>query len=239
MRILLIFLLFLLFRSSAEARPQHPVPVVPQALKTDTSRLKIRRFDQALLGRFRNQQTFRYTEDEPAVQHSTGFPNWLQTAYRRLMQNHYTRELLKYAVYAAGLAAAVLMILKLSGLDLKLFSRKQAAIPKPAGSGTEAAGQPDFEQEIAAAAAAGDYRLAIRLYYLFTLQQLNARGLISWRPEKTNRDYASELQDRQQREQFVRLARQFEYTWYGELAPDADGFRQVQQHFEQFNQEQR
>lgn len=69
----------------------------------------------------------------------------------------------------------------------------------------------------------GNYRLAIRLYYLALLKTLNERTLIVWKKDKTNRDYLSELFHQPHYYQPVRtLTLAYEEVWYGDhvLAPE-------------------
>ena len=63
-----------------------------------------------------------------------------------------------------------------------------------------------------------DLRLAVRYSYMWLLQLLQQRELIQYRIDKTNYEYASELNDSSYRQPFKQLSRQYEYTWYGHFA---------------------
>ena len=73
----------------------------------------------------------------------------------------------------------------------------------------------DFPRLINAAAAAGDYRRAIRLEYLQLLRSLALAGLIDWRPEKTNAEYLDEIATLPVAPTMRELTLLFDYTWYG------------------------
>ena len=60
-----------------------------------------------------------------------------------------------------------------------------------------------------------NYKLAIRLYYLFALKKLTDSGSIEWAPGKSNHDYYYELKRKAAKEHFSSLSRLFEYAWYG------------------------
>ena len=63
-----------------------------------------------------------------------------------------------------------------------------------------------------------DYRLAIRYHFLRMLKTLTDKNLIDWNPEKTNRDYISEISASELKEQFKDASRIFDYVWYGEFS---------------------
>ncbi|MGG5507735.1 MULTISPECIES: hypothetical protein [unclassified Myroides] len=84
----------------------------------------------------------------------------------------------------------------------------------------------NFESLIAESTAAQNYRLAIRLYYLWLLQRLQEENKITWAPEKTNADYNYELQESWEREQFTYLSYLYNNIWYGEHEiAEADFFK--------------
>jgi cbb3-type cytochrome oxidase subunit 3 len=73
----------------------------------------------------------------------------------------------------------------------------------------------------------GDYRLAIRLAYLRNLRRLIDRKLVNPSPEKTNRQYAKELQSSGLSNLFTQTTRVYETVWYGEANPDKQNFERV------------
>lgn len=72
------------------------------------------------------------------------------------------------------------------------------------------------------------FRLGIRYYFLFVLEQLDKQKLIRFHPEKTNRHYLQELPRGLQNE-FSQLSRIFDYTWYGNYPVELKMFLQVKQ----------
>jgi hypothetical protein len=73
----------------------------------------------------------------------------------------------------------------------------------------------------------GDYRLALRAFYLAALAHLGTRGIISIARHKSNRDYQSELRRRRPGQgeliaTFADTVRTFEHSWYGmhEVTPE-------------------
>lgn len=80
-----------------------------------------------------------------------------------------------------------------------------------------------------------DYRLAVRIHYLNSLQELHEKGLIRFEIEKTNWDYIHELSNDHKKE-FIVLTKYFEYIWYGEFSVDEARYLELKQRFKQFNQ---
>lgn len=92
----------------------------------------------------------------------------------------------------------------------------------------------DYDKEIAAATAGGNYRLAVRLWYLQTLKTLAERGMIQYRFGRTNQDYVAQLSRHSQYRDFFRLTRNFEYTWYGQFPLSAEAYEMMRHDFVQF-----
>ncbi len=105
--------------------------------------------------------------------------------------------------------------------DGGLFSRRDLS-PTPAAPGElspETLLDTGWEAQMREALAAGDHRLAIRFGYLHLLQQLQLRGLIDFRADKTNIAYYRELGEAW-RPEFRTITRVYEFAWYGNVLPD-------------------
>jgi hypothetical protein len=70
-----------------------------------------------------------------------------------------------------------------------------------------------------------DLRMAVRYSYMWLLQMLQQRELIQYRIDKTNYEYASELNDTDYKQPFKQLSRQYEYAWYGQFAPSEVAYK--------------
>lgn len=95
----------------------------------------------------------------------------------------------------------------------------------------------DTEGLIRNAHQAGNYKLAIRLYFLHLLKKLNENGIIVWTKDKTNRDYLSELFSKQYYFDEVRkLTLAYERVWYGEHIPTAETYETLSSEFKAIDQ---
>jgi len=93
----------------------------------------------------------------------------------------------------------------------------------------------NYQKEIEKAINAGDYRLAIRLMFLRSLKQLSQKRIIEYKQERTNFDYLSQLYSTRYYNDFFRLTRNYEYTWYGKFDVNRDAFGVIKTEFENFD----
>jgi len=97
--------------------------------------------------------------------------------------------------------------------------------------------QVDFTKAIATAASTGNFRLAVRLWYLSTLKQLSDKKVIDWRPGKTNYAYLTELASSPYRGAFGSLTADFESSWYGDQPVRQERYQELEQQFRRFHQQ--
>ena len=80
-----------------------------------------------------------------------------------------------------------------------------------------------------------NYRLAVRYYYLLTLQKLSGQELIDWQVQKTDHDYIYEIENTQLRHSFSRVTDMYDYIWYGNFEVDEFAFAKAQSAFNTVN----
>jgi hypothetical protein len=80
----------------------------------------------------------------------------------------------------------------------------------------------------------GDYKTAIRIYYVSSLRELAEKGIIQWKKEKTNCDYVLELGAASQYKVFKDLTLLFERIWYGDVILVKADYLQVEPLFKSF-----
>lgn len=74
----------------------------------------------------------------------------------------------------------------------------------------------ELELMLERALAGDDYRLAIRIYFIFVLKDLSEKKWITWKKEKTNFSYLMEMKGKKQYELFNESVSVFELVWYGD-----------------------
>jgi hypothetical protein len=146
--------------------------------------------------------------------------------------------LLQVFSYAAVVALVVFIlyyILKNTRLDAKLKTTtiQVADMVKQ----VEDIAEIDIDGLLAKARAEGNFKLAVRLYYLSLLKKLNTLEIIAWKKDKTNHDYLSELFSRDYHfDEMKRLTRTYEEVWYGEHVLTPESFQQISARFETLDQ---
>lgn len=92
----------------------------------------------------------------------------------------------------------------------------------------------NYDNEISKAINAKNYRLTIRLLYLQTLKMMTEKNIIQYKAEKTNSDYLWQLHGTSYYNDFFRLTRDFDYTWYGKFEVSEVAFQTIQKDFTTF-----
>ena len=77
----------------------------------------------------------------------------------------------------------------------------------------------------------GDYRGAVRIYYLFILKDLSEKKWIFWEKEKTNMHYLREMSGKSEFDDFNKSISYFEVIWYGKREIDQNQFETIQPNF--------
>lgn len=248
MRLFLYVVLFILAVSTGYCDTAKPI--VPKhekaVLKTDTSEVNIRHFNQDALKAYSRRPEFQYKE---ATTSDTSlwnrfwrwFWHWIAHLFNFGSQKSASIWILFWKIVQillllGGVAALVFLILKSQGINvLNIFRRKSASAPIPYSEFFEDINEINFDEEIENAVAKHNYRFAVRLLYLKSLKRLSDAGLVKWQIDKTNSDYINELTDEEQRVSFKLLTLQFEYVWYGEFLIDSQVYTNINTLFQNFN----
>lgn len=140
-------------------------------------------------------------------------------------------------LYIMGILGILFFILTFLKVDVRgVFSKKAKQIPVNFEDLGENLAELDFEGLIRQARTKGDYRAAVRLVFLETLNLLTTEGHIRWKINKTNQDYLAELRTSRFREEFTDLTRSYEYVWYGDYDINEQGFDAMEKIFRTFQQ---
>ncbi|SCC61876.1 protein of unknown function [Chitinophaga costaii] len=138
---------------------------------------------------------------------------------------------------AATLIFAILYILRNN--DIKLFARKQKpmALPDVEEKMVEDIQNANFQLLLEQAIHAANWTAGVRYLYLYTLQQLQRKGLIHLGPNKTNRDYLRDLTNTRWHNNFSVLTLDYEYVCYGNFPLSQQDFELIRQQFNTFKNE--
>ncbi len=93
----------------------------------------------------------------------------------------------------------------------------------------------NYEREIQKAISESNYRLAVRLQFLKLLKKMADTNRIKYKQDKTNFDYLVELQKTNYYNQFFKVTRDYEYSWYGQFPLTEDAYRVIENDFKQMD----
>jgi hypothetical protein len=135
-----------------------------------------------------------------------------------------------------GGAFIAIIILFLSSGNISLFRKKRVAEEKKEEGREfpEDIFSMDHDSEIRRAEEQGDLRKAIRYLYLRTLRDLAQKELIQYRHESTDSDYMRQLAQTGYYRDFGKLARHFQYAWYGKFQVAPPLYKMVGEDFANF-----
>lgn len=89
----------------------------------------------------------------------------------------------------------------------------------------------ELERRLEEALGRGDYREAVRIYFIFIIKDLSNKRWISWEKRKTNISYLIEMRSRPQYDLFNKSVSVFEVVWYGNYSIDKKSFEEVEPTF--------
>ena len=94
----------------------------------------------------------------------------------------------------------------------------------------------DLDRFLREALSKGDYRLAVRIYYLAIIKELSIKEFIRWKKDKTNREYLNEVVARKPEiyNDFRDTTLAFEKVWYGDITITEGDYTNISPRFKRF-----
>jgi hypothetical protein len=199
----------------------------------DTSTITIRHFDKQALEKLRTDPALNYAE-VPMVAESLWdrFVLWLRQLMQTIFEGAVSTDWGRVSLFVLGavlLIVVIMMILRVNAFKVFFFSRGATSFKHDVLD--ENIHEMDFERLIQEATLKKDYRVGVRLTFLYALKMLSDRNLIRWDQGKTNHDYLNELVSQELRSGFHELNYYFEYAWYGNFGISPEMFSSVQEIF--------
>jgi len=196
----------------------------------DTMTVAERRFDQTTVNRLKEDPELKY-DQVPTIAESIWdrFKQWIRQLLNSLFDNAVDTNWGKLLTFVAGLIvviAVILMILKVNAF--KVLYRGEGAQTFKHNILDENIHAMDFEKLIQDALSKHDYRLGVRLVFLYSLKLLSDKNHIHFDQGKTNHDYLEELSADELKNGFNELNFYFEYAWYGNFTISHNTFSHVQ-----------
>ena len=117
------------------------------------------------------------------------------------------------------------------------FGKRKSQTDTDSASFENVAEYSAWDQTLKEALDKNDYRLAVRVLYLQTLQQMHQQGWILFEQEKTNWDYVQELKQAEHLKEFTMLTTYFDYIWYGHFDIEGNQYQSIELRYRTFQQE--
>lgn len=197
-----------------------------------------RGFDSLELAKYTQDPDFYY-DRKIAPPPTDTFWDAIANYFNKLIDSLFEVQGADRAWYFLKLFLAIAIVLyalsRLTGMDLQaLFFKSNQTQSIELEIFDENIHEMDFEQLIDEAISKGNYKLAIRLYYLKALKALEAKDIIKWEKDKTNADYRREVSKSNYSDSFAEITKLFDYVCYGEFQLDTGSFEMSKEKFKHF-----
>jgi hypothetical protein len=151
-------------------------------------------------------------------------------AYKSSDDSHKVYDAFLWVIAVIGFVA--FLIIYLSNSNVGMFRRsKNLRIDDESDPEMDDIFGINYEKEIEKAVNAGNYRLGVRLLFLRLLRRLSDKNVIQYKQDRTNFDYVMQLSNTTWYNPFIRLARHYEYVWYGKFSVDQKQFEIIRNEF--------
>ena len=227
----------------ALASVQDSLPQKREINYDNTEGLQIPQFDQETLERLKDDPSFDYSE-MVGKNWWTQFKAWLgnhwSNFWRWLLGNYEANpvlalllRLLPYLIIV-GIVAFVAWLFYRLDVGASLFGTRKT--PEIFFSEEEEIiKNRNISELIEEALERQDFRLAVRYSYLLILQKLTEANVIDYSPDKTNSDYAAEIQSETLRTAFLMATNLYNHVWYGNFEMTAADFAKTKPIFSALN----
>ncbi|GAB3707947.1 hypothetical protein GCM10027592_42580 [Spirosoma flavus] len=223
------------FVAVQEANGQQTSPASVSVVQDDRAPIRVRYPDAEQLRDLQNDSDYQYGNDAPPPENPLArFFVWILRKIGEFLNSASYQNFWQYVFLLAIAGLAIYLLMKAEAFSF-LFPKKAQSTDLDYENLSENIHEIDFNAAIEEAISGRNFRLAIRLLYLQSLKRLTDANLIDYKPDKTNRQYVTELANSPLQTDFEQLTRQFEFVWYGDFPVDETRFNAIQAQFGQFN----
>lgn len=236
---ILIIILFLFF-GNLYPQETDSITGTSEIIYDKTPDLEPVEFDAARIEDFKNSKEFDYLEVAEKDNWWTRFKKWLNAKYTQFLNwlfgDYQPDSLLAFIIKFIPFILLVLLL----GLIAWLFSRLNPGghMLREPDSGEvflteeeELVRNENLKSLMEEAVRNGQFRLAVRYYYLNELRRLDRLKLIEYEYQKTNRDYTAEIKDENIRKIFSEITKLYEFIWYGSFQVSESDYRLAEKGF--------
>ncbi|MFN1834424.1 DUF4129 domain-containing protein [Balneola sp. MJW-20] len=207
------------------------------SLPTDTSQVRNLELNSSLHDDLTGKGIYDYRlEPENPESFWQRFRRWFLTTIYEFLQTPWINTILKVFFYLIFGVILIALIIQLLGGDIQgAFTSNNAHKKMNLNIGIEDIRNTDLQKEYDKAVKERDFALAVRFLYLMSIQELDERGLLTWKKDKTNHEYLQELSGSENYQSFSRLTYYYDYIEYGEFPVNEESFSRVRSLYEQIS----
>ncbi|GAA4321716.1 hypothetical protein GCM10023115_49440 [Pontixanthobacter gangjinensis] len=197
-------------------------------------------FNKDQLNTYKTQKEFDYLKTGEKETWWTRFKKWINAKFNQFLNwlfgDYQPGSILAFFIEILPFLLLIIFL----GLVAWLFSRLNPGghiLKEPRNSEVflseeeELVKNEDLPFLIKKAVQEGQFRLAVRYYYLNELRKLDRLNLIDYEFQKTNKDYSEEIQNEKIRKHFHEISKLYEFIWYGSFQVSETDYRLVEKGF--------
>jgi|GEM_PF-790385 len=216
------------YETDDEYESSAPALVEPETLESTSAykaeKIQVKKFDRARWKEVVGSAKFIEDEPEEAVVSTPSVP-WAGEVMR----------LIGYVLIIGVVGFLIYTVIR--NTRIERTKRKKTSEVTDTEAPVEHIEEFDIQTLLQKALSEGNFRMAVRLYYLGLLKKLHELGMIDWKKDKTNRDYLSELFEKNYLFDEVRkLTVAYEHVWYGQYTPNNESYQRLFSNFENLSE---
>jgi len=201
------------------------------------------KIDQEHINKYKNDSDFDYTEYKYENSTWKKIKRWFYNLFLRLFKWIFGQKkaaglLDKFfsviPYFAIGVLAYLLIRFLIRVNFKEYFAQNTDEAEVKYGEDEEIIRNKDISTLLKNAEDNGNYRLALRYYFLKLLKELEKNKIIKWEPQKTNFEYLKEIRKRDYKDRFKKFNFWYDYIWYGKYPLDKQEFDLISKDFNSF-----
>ena len=212
-----------------------------KGIQIDTTAIVEKQFDAEHLEDYRNDSAFDYSETVDEPNFFDKIWTWVKRVFRKILSWFFDDigpalgffgtllVILPYLILGIVLFLIINFFLKVNARNALVGKNNQPIVHLE--DDEEIINSKDLPRLIAMAIEEENYRLAVRYYYLMTLQKLSDKKMIVWEQQKTNEDYIKEMTEKAIQPSFKDLTWYYDCVWYGNFEIDKRAFEKTEEDF--------
>lgn len=143
-------------------------------------------------------------------------------------------EVILWLIIISGFAGFIMIYLQNSNVWLFNRRNKQLSSTREDEIETDDIFAIHYQKEIDKAVKNGNYRFAIRLQFLRLLRDMSVKKIIQYKQDNTNLDFLMQLNTSSYYNDFFRITRYYEYSWYGQFMISEETYRIISDDMHRF-----